>query len=105
MTRTSTPKILIVLTSHAELGATKKKTGAYLPELTHPHAVFRAAGFEVDFASVKGGAAPLDGVDRQDPVNAAFLDGHAGFLKARAVVTDLWRETRASPPSPAGIVN
>ncbi|MBX7194083.1 MAG: type 1 glutamine amidotransferase domain-containing protein [Sandaracinaceae bacterium] len=80
MTRTSTPKILIVLTSHAELGATKKKTGAYLPELTHPHAVFRAAGFEVDFASVKGGAAPLDGVDRQDPVNAAFLDD-AGLVK------------------------
>ncbi len=29
-------------------------------------------------------------------VNAAFLDGHAGYLKARAVVTDLWREVRAS---------
>jgi prepilin-type N-terminal cleavage/methylation domain-containing protein/prepilin-type processing-associated H-X9-DG protein len=30
-------------------------------------------------------------------VNAVFLDGHAGYLKARNVVTDLWREVR--PPA------
>lgn len=69
----ATKKILIVLTSHAQKGSTGQKTGAYLPELTHPHEVFRAAGWDVDFASVKGGEVPLDGVDRADPVNAAFL--------------------------------
>jgi putative intracellular protease/amidase len=67
-------KILIALTSHASLGTTGRKTGAYLAELTHAHEVFAAAGFDIDFVSVKGGAVPLDGVDRADPANAAFLD-------------------------------
>jgi putative intracellular protease/amidase len=67
-------KILIALTSHDVLGSTGKRTGAYLSELTHAHAVFVAAGLAVDFVSVRGGSVPLDGVDRRDPVNAAFLD-------------------------------
>lgn len=69
-----TRKILIALTSHDALGDTGKKTGAYLSEITHAHAVFVAAGFAVDFVSVQGGRVPLDGVDRKDPVNATFLD-------------------------------
>lgn len=79
MTRTN--KILVVLTSHSQKGSTGQKTGAYLPELTHPHAAFRAAGYDVDFASVRGGEVPLDGVDRKDPVNAAFLDDAALVTK------------------------
>lgn len=67
-------KVLIVATSHAIKGSTGKPTGAYLPEISHPHAAFTAAGLTVDFASVKGGEVPLDGVDRKDPVNAQFLD-------------------------------
>jgi len=34
---TKSEKILIVLTSHTELGNTGKKTGFWLPELTHPY--------------------------------------------------------------------
>ncbi len=79
-----THKILVVLTSHAQKGSTGQKTGAYLPELTHPHAVFRAAGWDVDYASVKGGEVPLDGVDRADPVNAAFLDDAALVARLHA---------------------
>ena len=67
-------KLLIVLTSHAIKGSTGEPTGAYLAELSHPYEVFQQAGFAVDFASVKGGVVPLDGVDRKDPTNAAFLD-------------------------------
>jgi putative intracellular protease/amidase len=66
--------VLIVLTSHATKGSTGQPTGAYLPELSHPYEAFTAAGFAVEFASVKGGKVPLDGVDRKDPVNAKFLD-------------------------------
>jgi putative intracellular protease/amidase len=76
-----TKKILIALTSHDTLGATGKKTGAYLSELTHAHRVFADAGFLVDFVSVKGGQVPLDGVDRSDATNAAFLDD-AGLMAA-----------------------
>ncbi len=78
--------ILIVLTSHATKGATGQPTGAYLPEITHPHAAFTAAGFTVEFASVKGGKVPLDGVDRKDPVNAAFLDDAALMARLHASV-------------------
>jgi putative intracellular protease/amidase len=67
-------KVLIVLTSHDTLGNTGKETGFYLPEVTHPDAVFEAAGFAVDFVSPKGGKAPMVGVDLQDPLNKAFLD-------------------------------
>jgi putative intracellular protease/amidase len=82
MTRSN--KILVVLTSHSEKGSTGQKTGAYLPELTHPHARFVAAGYDVDFASVQGGEVPLDGVDRKDAVNAAFLDDAALVGKLHA---------------------
>ncbi len=66
-------RVLFVLTSHAELGDTGKPTGAYLPEIGHPYAVFAAAGAEVDFVSPRGGQVPLYGVDRADSRNAAFL--------------------------------
>jgi putative intracellular protease/amidase len=69
-------RILIVLTSHGDLGSTGKQTGYYLPEAAHAWRVFVDAGHEVTFVSPKGGAAPLDpnGRDRSDAANAAFLD-------------------------------
>jgi len=75
MTSSSTsPRILVVLTSHDQKGSTGQPTGVYLSELTHADAVFRQAGYVIDYVSVKGGRVPLDGVDRADPVNAQFLD-------------------------------
>ncbi|OKH28948.1 type 1 glutamine amidotransferase domain-containing protein [Chroogloeocystis siderophila] len=67
-------RILIVVTSHEELGNTGKKTGFYLSEVTHPYDVFTGAGYDVDFVSPKGGKAPMDGVQLEDPINKAFLD-------------------------------
>lgn len=69
-----TQRILIAATSHRTKGSTGEPTGAYLPEIAHPYEVFKKAGFEIEVASVQGGEVPLDGVDRKDPVNAAFLD-------------------------------
>ncbi|GAA0943890.1 type 1 glutamine amidotransferase domain-containing protein [Nonomuraea longicatena] len=66
-------KILLVLTSHAELGDTGRKTGFYVPEAAHPYQVFTEAGFEVDFVSVRGGEPPRDGVKPDDTVVAGFL--------------------------------
>ena len=66
-------RIAIVLTNHGQLGETGKATGFYLSEATHPHEVFREAGYEIEFLSPKGGLAPMDGVDASDPINAAFL--------------------------------
>ena len=53
-------KILVVLTSHADLGDTGKKTGFWLEELAAPYYVFKDAGAELTLASPKGGQPPLD---------------------------------------------
>lgn len=53
-------RILIVLTSHQQLGNTGQKTGFWLPELTHPYYRLTQANIEVDIASIKGGLAPID---------------------------------------------
>jgi putative intracellular protease/amidase len=64
--------VLMVLTSHAQLGDTGKTTGFFLGELTHPLEVFEKAGVPVEFASIKGGEPPVDGLDLDDPVNARY---------------------------------
>ncbi len=53
-------KVLMVLTSHDQLGNTGKKTGFWLEELAAPYYVFKDAGVEITLASPKGGRPPLD---------------------------------------------
>src|SRR4029078_13387937 len=53
-------KILMVLTSHDQLGNTGRKTGFWLEEFTAPYFVFKDAGVELTLASPKGGQPPLD---------------------------------------------
>lgn len=53
-------KVLIVLTSHDELGTTGKKTGFWLEELAAPYYTFKDARAEIVLASPKGGQPPLD---------------------------------------------
>jgi putative intracellular protease/amidase len=53
-------KILIVLTSHDQLGDTGKKTGFWLEEFAAPYYVLKDAGASITLASPKGGHPPLD---------------------------------------------
>lgn len=53
-------KILMVLTSHEELGETGKKTGFWLEEFAAPYYTFIDAGAQVTVASPKGGQPPVD---------------------------------------------
>jgi putative intracellular protease/amidase len=69
-----TRTVLLVLTSHDQLGGTGRSTGFYLPEVAHPWKVLSEAGFQVDLASPAGGRPPMDGADLTDPVQQAFLD-------------------------------
>ena len=55
-----TKKILMVLTSHDQLGDTGKKTGFWLEEFAAPYYVFKDAGAQITLASPKGGQPPLD---------------------------------------------
>lgn len=53
-------KLLMVLTSHDQLGDTGKKTGFWLEEFAAPYYVFQDAGIEIVLASPQGGLPPLD---------------------------------------------
>jgi putative intracellular protease/amidase len=53
-------RVLIVLTSHDQLGNTGKKTGFWLEELAAPYYAFKDAGAAITLASPKGGQPPLD---------------------------------------------
>jgi len=53
-------KILIVLTSHDQLGDTGLKTGFWLEELAAPYYEFKEAGADITLASPRGGQPPLD---------------------------------------------
>jgi putative intracellular protease/amidase len=53
-------KILLVLTSHDQLGNTGHKTGFWLEEFASPYYVFKDAGAQITLASPKGGQPPID---------------------------------------------
>ncbi len=53
-------KIVMVLTSHDQLGNSGKKTGFWLEEFAAPYYVFKDAGAEITLASPLGGQPPLD---------------------------------------------
>ncbi|UPT61418.1 MAG: type 1 glutamine amidotransferase domain-containing protein [Hyphomonadaceae bacterium JAD_PAG50586_4] len=71
-------KILLILTSHTELGSTGSKTGSWLEELAQPYYAFKEAGCAVWLASMKGGAAPIDPMSLGEgwisPVGQRFVD-------------------------------
>lgn len=53
-------KVLMVLTSHDELGNTGRKTGFWLEELASPYYVFKDSGATITLASPNGGQPPID---------------------------------------------
>jgi putative intracellular protease/amidase len=69
-------KILMVLTSHDQLGNTGRKTGFWLEEFAAPYFVFRDADADLTLASPKGGQPPLDPKsdlpENQTPAMARF---------------------------------
>ena len=48
-------KVLMVLTSHSELGNTGLRTGFWIEEFAAPYYVLAGAGAEITLASPKGG--------------------------------------------------
>jgi len=57
-------RILMVLTSHDQLGNTGRKTGFWLEEFAAPYFVFRDADVEVTLVSPKGGQPPIANTKR-----------------------------------------
>ena len=69
-------KILIVLSSTAQVPGSDRKTGTWFEELAAPYFAFRDAGAKVTLASLEGGAAPIDpwseGTDAQTDATRRF---------------------------------
>lgn len=66
-------KILLVLTSHSQFGNTGKPTGYYLPEASTSARILSDAGYEIDFVSPQGGAAPFVTANEPEPADEWFL--------------------------------
>lgn len=86
-------KILFVLTSHDQKGSTGERTGFYLSEVAHPWEILVEAGYEIDFVSPKGGKAPVDGFNLNDPINKKFWENK----KYRDKVENTLRPEQVNP--------
>jgi putative intracellular protease/amidase len=76
-----TPKrILFIVTSTDCIGPNHRATGYEFSEIAHPYLVFEEQGYQVDFASLAGGAPPEDGFDPMDIQSATFRNG-VGFQR------------------------
>lgn len=86
-----THKVLIVVTSHGNLGDTGRKTGFYYDEMSVPYWALTDAGYAVEIASIKGGTPPYDlgsyGEDGKRPAAVQrFLDDPASMTKINATI-------------------
>ncbi len=115
-------KVLMVLTSHDQLGNTGRKTGFWLEELAAPYYAFKEAGVDIVLASPLGGQPPLDpksnepanqtDLTRRFELDAAALEQLAHTVRLDSVHPNdfdtvfyrvvmarcgIWRKTR--PPS------
>ncbi|WP_217559284.1 type 1 glutamine amidotransferase domain-containing protein [Streptomyces sp. GbtcB6] len=75
---TSSPRVLMVVTSNSQLADTGRSTGLWVEELAAPYQVFQKEGFAIDIASPKGGRPPFDdfslGEEYVTPAVRSFLD-------------------------------
>jgi len=77
-------KILMVLTSHDQLGDTGKKTGFWLEEFAAPYYAFRDAGAEVTVVSPLGGQPPLDPKSDQPDAQTVATERFKADVAAQA---------------------
>jgi len=81
-----TKKILMVLTSHDELGNTGNKTGFWVEEFAAPYYAFIDAGVEVTLATPKGGQAPIDPTSTLEDFQTAATDRYDSDDAAQAKI-------------------
>jgi len=79
-------QILMVLTSHDQLGTTGAKTGFWLEEFAAPYYVFKDAGAIITLASVKGGQPPLDPKSDDEASQTEATRRFKGDLPAQALL-------------------
>jgi putative intracellular protease/amidase len=86
-------KVLMVLTSHSELGNTGQKTGFWIEEFAAPYYVLEDAGVEITIASPMGGQPPID---PKSELAAAQTPATERFNKDKALQDKLAHSVRLS---------
>ena len=79
-------KILLVLTSHDQLGNTGHKTGFWLEEFAAPYYVFKDAGAAITLASPAGGQPPLDPKSDEPDAQTAATERFRQDVQAQAAL-------------------
>ncbi|MEO1686260.1 MAG: type 1 glutamine amidotransferase domain-containing protein [Cyanobacteria bacterium J06631_12] len=85
----ATAKVLIITTSHQNLGDAESKTGLWIEELTTPYYAFVDAGVSVTVSSIKGGAVPIDpGSEKADGENPPSVERFRADEQAQAAIAN-----------------
>ncbi len=92
-------KVLIVLTSHDQLGRTGQKTGFWLEEFATPYYVFKDARAEITLASPKGGQPPLDPKSDDPESQTPAIQRFRGDAEAQAALANTVKLAEVLPDS------
>ncbi len=96
-------KILMVLTSHAQLGDTGKKTGFWLEEFAAPYYVFKDANADITPASPNGGQPPLDPKSDEPEFQTAATERFRSDAAAQAALANTLKLADISPDDYAAV--
>lgn len=89
--------ILMVLTSHDQLGDTGKPTGFWLEEFAAPFYTFRDAGADVTLASPKGGRPPIDPASEGGDAETEFTQRFRDDPDAQSALAETRRLSEIAP--------
>jgi len=90
-------KILMVLTSHDQLGTTGLKTGFWLEEFAAPYYVFKDAKADITIVSPKGGQPPLDPKSDEPDFQTAATARFKEDAEAQAALANSLKLSDVSP--------
>jgi len=89
--------ILMVLTSHDQLGNTGQKTGFWLEEFASPYYVFKDANVDITLASPNGGQPPLDPKSDEPDFQTDATNRFKADVDAQAVLANTLKLSDISP--------
>ena len=87
MTQKPLGTILLVCTSHSELGKTGNNTGFWIEELAAPYYAFKDAGYKVAIASPRGGTPPVDPGSLSKDMRGPIVDRFEANAEASAALS------------------
>jgi putative intracellular protease/amidase len=90
-------KIVIVLTSHDQLGDTGHKTGFWLEEFAAPYYVFKDAGADITLASPLGGQPPLDPKSDEPDAQTAATERFRNDRQAQDALANTVKLSNVNP--------